>query len=53
MLIKFIHSIWQLPMIWDCVVPLVIIAIWCAVLYWEGVHGHVSRHISRHKGLYR
>ena len=43
MLHNIINTIWHLPMVWDFIIPLGIIAIFCAVLFWEGEYGHAVK----------
>jgi hypothetical protein len=40
MLLNIFQTLWHLPMVWDFIVPLGVIAIFCAVLFWEGEYGH-------------
>ena len=43
MLHNLIYSIVHLPMVWDFIIPLAIIAIFCAILFWEGEHGAAAK----------
>jgi hypothetical protein len=51
MLQKLINSFIHQPMWWDVIIPLVLIAIFCAILYWEGLYGHISRAIKKLKDI--
>ena len=52
MLHNIFDTIAHLPMVWDFIIPLGLIAIFCAVLFWEGEFGKaVKRHYRiRFKG---
>lgn len=39
MLLNIFRTIWHLPMVWDFIIPLGVIAILCAVLFFEGEWG--------------
>lgn len=39
MLQNIISAFWHLPMVWDLVLPLIMVAVFCGVLYWEAEHG--------------
>ena len=43
MLLNIFSTIWHLPMVWDFIIPLSIIALFCVVLFWEGEYGHAVR----------
>ena len=43
MLLNIFRTIWNLPMVWDFIIPLAIIAIFCAILFWEGEHGAAAK----------
>jgi hypothetical protein len=53
MLLNIFNTIKNLPMVWDFIIPLSVIAIFCAVLFWEGEFGKtVKKHYRiRFKGL--
>ena len=38
-----IDAFWHLPMLWDLIIPLAILAIFCAVLFWEGEYGRPAK----------
>jgi hypothetical protein len=39
MLQNIFSTIWQLPMVWHLILPLVMVGVFCAILYWEAEHG--------------
>jgi hypothetical protein len=43
MLLNIFSTIWHLPMVWDFIIPLSIIAIFCVVLLWEGEYGKSNK----------
>jgi len=38
-------------MLWDVIIPLVIIALFCAVLFREGLYGHANRIVKKIRGV--
>lgn len=52
MLHNFFYTIAHLPMVWDFIAPLIVLALFCAVLFWEGEFGKaVKKHYRvRFKG---
>ena len=48
---KIINAFIHLPMLWDVIIPLVIIALFCGVLYWEALYGHANRIIRKIRGV--
>jgi len=40
MLLNIFNTVEHLPMVWDFIVPLAIITIFCLVLFWEGEYGN-------------
>jgi hypothetical protein len=43
MLHHIFNTIKSLPMVWDLIVPLGLIAMFCVVLFWEGEYGKASK----------
>ena len=39
MLLNIFSTLWHLPMVWDFIIPIAVLAIFCAVLFWEGEYG--------------
>jgi hypothetical protein len=39
MLLNIINTLWHLPMVWDFIIPIAILFIFCAVLFWKGEYG--------------
>ena len=54
MLLNIFSTIKGLPMVWDFIAPLAIIAIFCAVLFWAARYGKFTRkhYRLRFKGLH-
>ena len=48
---KLIDAFSHLPMVWNVTIPLVIIALLCAVLFWEGLYGHANRLVRKIRGI--
>jgi hypothetical protein len=48
---KIINAFFHLPMLWDVIIPLVIIALFCAVLFREGLYGHANRIVRKIRGV--
>jgi len=48
---KMINAFVHLPMVWDIIIPLVVIGLFCAVLFWEGLYGHAGRIIKKIRGV--
>lgn len=53
MLLNIFTTIKNLPMVWDFIVPLAVITIFCVVLFWEGEFGKAARkhYRIRFKGM--
>jgi cytochrome c oxidase subunit IV len=43
MLHNLFYNFSRLPMVWDFIIPIAIIFIFCAILMWEGEYGHAAR----------
>lgn len=39
MLLNIFWNVWHMPIVWDFIIPLSVIAIFCVVLFWEGEYG--------------
>ena len=39
MLLNIFSTIWHLPMVWDFIIPLGVILLFCMYLFWEGEYG--------------
>jgi len=47
---KITNAFVHLPMVWDVIIPLVAIGLFCVVLFWEGIYGHANRIIRKMRG---
>ena len=49
---NILYNIAHLPMVWDFIIPLAVLTIFCGVLFWEGEFGRaVKKHYRvRFKG---
>jgi hypothetical protein len=50
MLLNIFRTIWHLPMVWDFIIPLAIIAVFCVVLFFEGEWGGFRKKKLRDPG---
>ncbi len=48
MLLNIFRTIVHLPMVWDFIIPLAIIGIFCFVLFYEGEWGGIRRKKNPH-----
>jgi hypothetical protein len=53
MFLKIINTFTHMPMLWDVIIPLIIIAIFCVVLFWEGIYGHATGIVQKIRGAKR